>query len=281
MNRIHNLSKSIFVGVVMAFVTVIISIFVLLLSSAFSPVNSAPLVHWAPDTVNAIVTRNGHTEVQVSLDAVEALGNVYLRVVPEIAPYVTVNPSAINNVKPGDKISVRITVQAGATAPLEMFDGTIQVRQQTNNKPGQGKVFARPLPVTILIREEEGVAGVDADNNGVWDYVDQYINTVYPGPDVSSVRIALRQNARAIQGGVLHADDNALSIRYAEDMDRSIECVYFLRPEDARKVLLDLKANILNTKTRSEAFMMFSEQSAGHVFSSALVSQRSASCVTE
>lgn len=247
-------------------------------TSSSTTANNALPVHWSPDAVNAIVARNGRTEVQVSFDAVEALGNVTLRVVPEIAPYVSVTPSSLNNVKEGDRVTVRITIQSTATAPLGLFDGTIQVREVTS-KPGQGRVLARPLPVTILIREEETVAGVDADNNGVWDYIDQYINTTYP--DDANTRVALRQFARAIEGGLLHADDKTTSLRYAEDGDRAIECVYFLRPQDARQVLSASKSAILNTNLRSRSYLMFSEQSAGQVFNSAPISQRGASCIAE
>lgn len=262
----------------MLVLTIGISTVLLLFSSAFNTAQATPPVHWNPDGVNAIVAPGGHTEVQVSLNAVEALGNINLRIVPEIDPYVDVSPSTLNNVKAGDTIQVHITIQAGTTAPLGLFDGTIQVRQKTT-KPGKGKVLARPLPVHVLIREEEGVAGVDADSNGVWDYIDQYITATYPNAD--SLQSGLRQYAKAIQGGLLNADDNNLSLSHATEMDRAIECIYFLRPNDAKNVLSDLKAVILSNESRSRAFIMFSEQSAGQVFSSVPISQRGTSCVAE
>ncbi len=265
-------------GLAMFLLTIGISAALLLFSSIFNSANAATPVHWTPDAVNAVVGQGERTEVQASFDAVEALGNISLRVVPEIAPYVTVVPSTLNNVKAGDRITIRISVQAATSSPLRLFEGTIQVRQTTTG-PGNGRVFARPLPVHVLIREQEGIAGVDADNNGVWDYVDQYINATYANDP--NTRVALRQFARAIQNSLLHAADKSLSLRYAEEGDRAIECVFSMRPQDARKVLLELKATILNNATRSRAFMMFSEQSAGQVFQSAPISQRGASCIAE
>jgi hypothetical protein len=264
--------------VVMLFVNIGIAAVFLLLSSTFNPVQSAPKVHWTPDTVNAIVEPGGHTEVEVSLNAVKDLGNVVLRIVPELDPFVDVTPSTLNNVKAGDMVTVHITIQAAASTPVGLFDGTIQVRQKTS-KPGKGKVLARPLPIQVLIRREEGIAGVDADGNGVWDYIDQYINTTYPDSD--SLRAALRQDTKAIEGGLLHADDKNQSLKYATDMDRAIECVFFLRPDDADKVLAELEATILNNKVRSRTFIVFSEQSAGQVFPSAPISERGASCAAE
>lgn len=251
----------------------------ILLVSSF-PAQATPPVHWSQSAVNASISRGGHTEIIVSLNAVKAIGNVDIRIVPEIDLYVDVSPSMLSNVKAGDTIPIRISIQADTAAPLGLFDGTIQVREKVTRR-GKGKVLARPLPVHVLIREEEGVASVDADGNGVWDYIDQYINDKYPGADNDRLRSASRQYARAIQGGLLNADNKAISLQYAEASDRATECMFFLRPQDADEVLSDLEAIILNTQTRSKAFLMFSEQSAGQIFPSVPFSQRSASCVDE
>ena len=246
--------------------------------AASSASASAIPVHWSPGSVNAIVTRGQTVELQVSFDAVQALDNVYLRVVPEIAPYVSVSPSALNNVKAGDRITIRVGVQAAANASLGLINGTIQVREITS-KPGQGRVFPRPLPVTVLIKDEERVSAPDADNNGVWDYIDQYIAATFPNDPPT--RVALRQFARATEGALLHADNKAASLQFAEAGDRAIECVFSIRPQDAAQILSELEAAILNTKLRSRAYLMFSEQSAGQVFKTAPLSEGGASCVAE
>lgn len=262
----------------MKFVTIVTSAAIVLFSSVLNLAHATPPVYWEPTEVNAIVTRGGQTEVMATLKAVGALGNVYLRITPEIKPYVDVSPSTLNNVKAGDTIPIRITIHAAAASPLRLFDGTIQVRLQTD-KSAKGKVLARPLPVQLLIRGQEELAGADTDGNGIWDYVDQYINSQYPNDD--RLRAGLGQFANAMQGGLLHAADKNLSLGYAADGDRAIECVYFLHPNDADTILSDLQAHILNNKTRSRAYIMFSEQSAGQVFKSAPYSQRGASCISQ
>ena len=128
---------------------------------------------------------------------------------------------------------------------------------------------------------EEKIADIDSDNNGVWDYIDKYINTKYPGPDNNQLRSASRQYARAIQGGLLNADNKEISLQYATASTRATECVFYLRPQDASGVLSDLEAVILNTMTRSRAFLRSSEQSAGGVFPIVPFSQRSTSCIAD
>jgi hypothetical protein len=137
------------------------------------------------------------------------------------------------------------------------------------------------LPVHLLIREEEGIEGTDSDGNAVWDYIDQYIDTNYPGNDNEALRSAFRQYSRALEGGLINASDKEMSLHYAVASDRATECAFDLRPHDASNMLSDLEAVILNTQTRSGAFIMFSEQSAGQVFPSASISQRGASCIAE
>jgi hypothetical protein len=238
-------------------------------------------VHWSQNAVTAIATPGARTEITVSLTAAQALGNVALRIVPEIDPYVDVTPTVLANVRAGDTYTIRISVAPAANAPLGLFDGTIQVREQVARR-GLGRVYPRPLPVSVLIRgQDDEVAGTDADGNEVWDYVDQYIDSTLPGDANTAVRSASRQYARALQGGLLNAADQTLSLDYATRTDRATECVFHLRPQDAYDLLTDLEAAILNTVLRSRAFLMFSDQSAGQVFRSAPFAERGASCVAE
>lgn len=262
----------------MALVTAALSILLFVLSSFPSPAQAIPPVRWSQDSVKAAILRGGHTEIQVSLNSFETIGNVYLTAVPEIAPYVDISPSTLANVKQGDIIPIRISIQADAAAELGLMKGVIQVREQVTRR-GKGRVFARPLPVQVLI--EDGVAGADVDGNGVWDYIDQYIDTKYPGAADDQLRSASRQYARAVQGGILNPDSKQMSLQYATDSDRATECVFHLRPDDANSILADLESAILNTESRSKAFLMFSEQSAGQVFASTPSSERSASCISE
>ena len=253
------------------------------------PALSAPPAHWSPDAINTAIAPGGHSELQATLQAIEALGNVQLRVTPALAPYVRVTPSTLTGVRAGASITIHILVQAAGNAPLKLFDGTIQVRQQDSKRrgdddeehdsEGQGRVFPRPLPVHVLIRKTADLVGPDTDGNGVWDYVDQYINSKYPSQNDSNLRAALRQNARALQAGLLHADDKALAMKDGREADRAIACLYFIRRDDAHSVRSDLQAAILNNPTRSRAYIMWSEQSAGQVFE--LVPPSQDACIPE
>lgn len=257
-----------------------VSALLLILASIFNLAQAAPSVHWSEDSISATLSRDGHAEIQLQLNAVVNLGDVYLWVTPEIEAYVDISPTMLSDVLAGDSNQIQIHLNAGADAPIGLFDGTIQVREKVSERK-RGKVFARPLPIQLLIQEPETIAGVDDDGNNVWDYIDQYINETYAGADKESLRAALRQFALSIQGGLLNADNKELSLRYATAGDRAMECVFYLKSQEANAILSDLEAVVLNTKARSEAYLMFSKQSAGHVFPSTPYSQRSASCIAD
>lgn len=239
-------------------------------------VEASPSVHWSQTSINAIIPQGGRKNVTIYLNALKPLGNIYLEPVPNIKPYIIISPESFPNVKSGDTIPINLNIHADSSAPLGLFSGVIHVRQ--SGVKNQRKVLARPLPINVLIREEEGVNDVDADGNGVWDYIDQYINNKYPGREYIQLRSAARQYALALQGALLNADNKDLSLEYAIKSDRATECMFCVRPDDAGDILADLEAAILNSKTRARAFLMFSEQCAGQVFRSVPISQRCSSC---
>lgn len=140
-----------------------------------------------------------------------------------------------------------------------------------------GSEPTREIQSTVL--QTESLSGTDTDNNGVWDYIDGYIDTAYPKDE--KLRAGLRQYARSIQNGILNAHNKNLSLQYAMESDRAQECIAFLRPNDFNAVLGGMEAQMLNTAMRTKEFLVWSEQSAGEVFPSAPISERDKSCVTE
>jgi hypothetical protein len=166
-----------------------------------------------------------------------------------------------------------LTVAIGADAAPPL-----QVRARTSR--AQGRLLARPLPVTVAVQATGSHDDVDADSNGVWDYIDRYIDTTY-GSASAADKAALRQFSRAIQGALLDSADLSLSLKHAVESDRAMECLFSLRPADAPRLLKDVRAAILNTRARSRAFLMWSEQSAGQVFHSKPKSQWGSSCISQ
>jgi hypothetical protein len=69
-----------------------------------------------------------------------------VRVVPEIAPYVSVSPPSFDNLIADGSYQLEVTFTAPVDAPLEVHEGTIQLREGKKN-------LAKPLPVSVEIVE--------------------------------------------------------------------------------------------------------------------------------
>ena len=106
------------------------------------------------------------------------------------------------------------------------------------------------------------LAGTDANNDGVRDDVETYIDTAYPVPANVDANKALRQYAKAAQSSILDADDAAKSITHVTERFRALECLMARRPTDFHPVFVELRARMLDTNPRSEAYLKADSQAA-------------------
>jgi hypothetical protein len=154
-----------------------------------SPTPAQPVISWTPSALAGEVARGQNKTVAVSFTSLETVTNVEVRVVPELQPYIQVNPSAFAVIPAGQPRTLNATFSASNSSPFGTFDGTIQLRQRNN--------LARPLPVTVLVTVvplppdpgEAGkvtLAGIDSDNDGVRDDIQRYIALTYPNSEKRS-----------------------------------------------------------------------------------------------
>jgi hypothetical protein len=106
----------------------------------------------------------------------------------------------------------------------------------------------------------DSIAGVDADTNGVRDDVDTYIDTTYVGLANADLNKALRQYAKAVQSSIRNANSQPLSLTHATERFRALECLMARRPGDFHTIFVELRAQILNTKSRSDAYLQADTQ---------------------
>ena len=125
------------------------------------------------------------------------------------------------------------------------------------------------------------VAGVDADNDGVRDDIETYIDQTYSGGTDGPTRDALRQYAKAAQAAMLEAGDQARSVTHAQERFRAIECLMARRPSDFPTVFSDLRARILNTDGRSKAYLQADGQVTATPIALLPADQWLSACVTQ
>jgi hypothetical protein len=106
----------------------------------------------------------------------------------------------------------------------------------------------------------ESVAGVDADANGVRDDVDRYIDRTYADQAGADLNKAVRQYAKAVQSSLVDADSQALSLAHATERFRALECLMARRPREFHTIFVEVRAQLLNTASRSEAYLKADDQ---------------------
>jgi len=240
-------------------------IVVLISSSGFS----ATKVSWTPRPLEVEISP-GETEMfSAAIHANSDIGDIWIRVVPELEPFIEVSPSTFVNVEAGQTLNIEVTAHADLTAELTSFHGTIQVRSGKRN-------LASPLPVFLTIVEDP-LIGVDANGDGVWDFIERFIDDNYG--DSEPTRNALRQFVLTMQLSVANANDPEICVDAATEMQRAIECLHYQRPFDARAIKNDVKAEFLNTPERTFEFLKFNDQLGGQSFPSTPYSELESSCV--
>ena len=91
--------------------------------------------------------------------------------------------------------------------------------------------------------------GIDTDGDGVRDDIQRYIYLTYP--DDKKLRLGLTYYAIEFQGVLQDANDREAAYDHAIKMDRHVECLFYLKGEEAVDICNALRAKILNTRERS------------------------------
>ncbi|MCC6396714.1 MAG: PEP-CTERM sorting domain-containing protein [Bacteroidetes bacterium] len=127
-----------------------------------------------------------------------------------------------------------------------------------------------PTSVPVVLPPDPGEAGkatlegIDSDGNGVRDDVQRYIIFTYPNSE--KTRIALMVMAKASQLTVLQSSDKDAAIKNTEDFTRAQQCLeHFIFYRTARTLKNDLRAELLNTETRTKAWLDAQQLTAGEV----------------
>jgi hypothetical protein len=126
---------------------------------------------------------------------------------------------------------------------------------------------------------EEGkltLLGIDSDGDGVRDDIQRYIYFTYP--DEEKLRLGLTYYAKEFQGVLADADDREATYNHAIKMARHGECLCYLKGEGAINIRRALRAEILNTRERSIAYIAYSDNLGGRVIRGAPLKEWKDSC---
>jgi hypothetical protein len=204
------------------------------------------------------------------------LRGVIARVVPPVMQqWVIVSPASIKDLYSGQDIDITIAVNLPPDAAIGTFEGVIQFRQSVVGKPQ--KTIAKPLPIVLAVTRlindglppdpgeygKQNLLGIDSDADGVRDDIQRYIYFTYPNEE--KVRLALTELAKQYQTLLMKANYPDAVFNNATKMARHGECLDFIKGEIAADIIAALRAEILNTRERSLAYIEYNNNLSGEI----------------
>ena len=122
------------------------------------------------------------------------------------------------------------------------------------------------------------IEGVDVNDNGIRDDIERWIALTYQESD--KTRQALIQNYYPLQNFMIHAreDDRDAVYNDMTALQRSSECLYYVRRDDANDLLAELESVVVNTSDRVYAYLDSSRILGGGSFPSKPLSKWKQSC---
>ncbi|MDR4508695.1 MAG: putative metal-binding motif-containing protein [Candidatus Brocadiaceae bacterium] len=123
---------------------------------------------------------------------------------------------------------------------------------------------------------KETLLGIDTDGDGVRDDIQRYIYFTYS--DEKKLRLALTYYAIEFQELLADADDREAAYEHAIKKTRHRECIWYLKGEEAINICRALRAEILNTRERSIAYITYSDNLGGRVIKGAPLKKWKDSC---
>ena len=248
-----------------------------------------PVVSWDPNKIEIKQMQGTQSIHSLTVKSTEDLQDIIARVVPELQPWVSISPASIGIIQKEKKIELTLTINVPPNAIVGEYDGVIQLRQATVGR--NQRVIAKPLPLVLVITEQQynvvlppdpgkagrqTLLGIDSDSDGVRDDIQRYIYFAYP--DDEKVRVAMTQLAIEYQGLLSQASDPDAAFNHATRMARHGECLFYIQGETSLDTRAALKAEFLNTRERSLAYINYSNTLGGEIILGAPVRDWKNSC---
>lgn len=120
--------------------------------SGITTASAEPQITWQPEQIDTTIDRGSVVLVDVTAVSDTDFTNIAVFVVPELAQFITITPTAIPIMYDGVPVSFELYIGVPSTTPIGVYEGTIHL--QTGKK-----TISRPLPVVIRVGEEIGPAG--------------------------------------------------------------------------------------------------------------------------
>lgn len=223
-----------------------------------------PKLTWSPTGIYAGITNTTTVTKTVTFTSDQALQNVTIEAVPEIAPFVKIQPKTFAQVSIGQPQTVQLTFSAPAASKYGAYDGTIHLRMNNATVPQTLKTSVTfavvPLPPDPGEAGKVTLPGIDSDGDGVRDDVERVIGFL----DISGQqRSALLSLAKAMQRTITVNAPKATVIQEIQTELMAGRCGSYLLGQKFTPLVNAVRVAALNTRARLTAYLHADAQFSG------------------
>jgi hypothetical protein len=242
----------------------------LIAARAAFPFATQPKITWSPGSIYAGITSTTTVTQTFTFTSDQQLQNVVIEPVPQIAPFIQIQPNTISTVATGQPQSIRITFRASGNTVYGAYDGTIHLRLGNATLPQTLKTSVTyavvPLPPDPGAAGKATLAGIDSDGDGIRDDVQRWIALTYATS--TSIRSALAQYSRAVQRLLSGATGSTAMTAVLRGQYCSNRTQFLLHiPVTGGYLYKGALAQSLNTYPRARAFYTADASTSGTFFS--------------
>jgi hypothetical protein len=242
-----------------------------------------PAIQWTPPAITTVISIGQPHTINVSLQNFVNLRDVSLFVSDAtVARFVTISPAQLPRLKKNTVTPVAITFsvpQSTVTPSLQSLTGAIKIKttkhRDKDDVDDDDRRLFPPLLFNLTISDDTTVGGTDANNNGIRDDIDQYIQQTFTD---AGQKAAAVQMASAMQAAILHAGDKAASLSNGSRLTAATDCISSYSDPAVRNKLIDIQPLTLNTQVRTTAWLAFNDQVAGGYFTGIVGNKLSDAC---
>lgn len=154
-----------------------VAILLLLITRPLSPAppSRQPKITWTPSQVQLVLSQGQSRTTTVTFSSDQALQDVTVEAVPEIAPWVTIDFQTFPIVPAGTPETLNLTFTAAPGASIGHYDGTIHLRDGTQTYPQTLKIslgIVNPLGIgltDLFQRNQLVIRGTVTSVNSAFD----------------------------------------------------------------------------------------------------------------
>lgn len=215
---------------------------ILLIASVFY--SRGPIIQWTPEKIKGEIFIGTAKVFSAQFVSKKDLENIQLWITPELADFLAVVPDHFDEISKNEAKQIEIIASIPLDTSIGSYDGPIHLKAlKQKGKEGVSKTFAKPLPMTLIIKEPT-VEEIPVDEVSLPTieriYEDEETGTVYVRDEII---IGFEEGTSEARIKEIVAGVNGIFLGSIPDLDAyQIQILDITDPSQLEQIIQELEA---------------------------------------